>query len=393
MESLLPPVFELGIAFLLRKKVPLLVLVVAVVIAFVPFSDTVANEKLKAVYGTKTTMKAAHYVPDGGFVVVDVAVPQFQTNLLETLYPQRKTSQILVRVHSAAINPVDYKLRLPLFPFVRWFVPNGVARDFSGTVEMVVPGSDACGLKKGDQVFGIAGSGVLQEYIITSCAGKALKPKKLSFDEAAGLPVASGTSYDAVTRNGSIEGKKVLVIGGSGATGSAGVQIAHLLGAHVTTICSSSNSEFVKSLGADEVVDYRSPDWQQQLAKLAPFDLIYDTVSSPEDTNYVPLTFHLLTPNGHYVSINGQPLEFLGAIIYVATGHHVWRQEKYELILPDFDKKLMDNIAGMVVEKGMKVITNTRYTKLTTETVNEAFAQQKGRRAKGKIIFSFLGEE
>lgn len=90
-----------------------------------------------------------------GFDVQQVPLPIFTSTLLESLVPGRKSTQLLVRVKAAAINPIDFKLPLPLLPFLRWVLPNGVGRDFAGVVEMVVPGNDDCSYKIGDEIFGI----------------------------------------------------------------------------------------------------------------------------------------------------------------------------------------------------------------------------------------------
>eukprot|EP01127_Copromyxa_protea_P004856 TRINITY_DN14677_c0_g1_i1.p1 TRINITY_DN14677_c0_g1~~TRINITY_DN14677_c0_g1_i1.p1 ORF type:complete len:394 (-),score=86.90 TRINITY_DN14677_c0_g1_i1:257-1279(-) len=335
-------------------------------------------------------MKAAMYVP-GDFEVVDVPLPEFKTKLWYSLFPQDKPTTMLIRVRNAAINPVDYKVPFPLFPFLRWFVSNGVAKDVSGTVLAVNLGNDGCALKVGDDIFGkisaISG-GTLQEYAVVECKAIAVKPKDLPFDVASAFGVAAGTSYEAITKHGSVKGKRVLVIGGSGGTGSVGVRLAHILGAHVTTICSGSNAEFVKSLGADEIIDYKSPSWEKVLKESQPFDLIYDTVTSLEDQDYVPLAIQALAKDGHYVAINGQVLDWIHTFLEKITKHH-FGASNYELLLPDFSSQHYEAMGQMATDpkNPLKIPIDTKYPSVTTENVHKGFEKLKSRRTRGKIVF------
>lgn len=135
-----------------------------------------------------------------GLEVSQVPMPRFHTSLLNSIRGTNPT-RLLIRVHSAAINPVDYKLRAPLLPFIRWIKPNGVARDFSGTVELVIPGNDGCTLKKGDEVFGVAPEGALQEYTITTCAGN---QKCSSFAYPLQVRPLSRSKYPSTQRQASV---------------------------------------------------------------------------------------------------------------------------------------------------------------------------------------------
>lgn len=168
MESVLPLAVETFLLLFLRKRPTLLIVVAAVAILFVPIPDNASNLKLQKFYGDKTTMKAAVYVPNGGrdytilflelfsdFEVTQVPLPQFHNTLLESV-TRVKATQLLIRVKAAAINPVDFKLRLPTLPILRWFIPNSVGRDFSGVVEMVIAGDDECTFRPGDEIFGVS---------------------------------------------------------------------------------------------------------------------------------------------------------------------------------------------------------------------------------------------
>ena len=172
--------------------------------------------------------------------------------------------EVLVRIQAASANPVDWHLvrgepglvrliaglRAPKDPFV--------GGDGAGVVEAVGPGVTS--LAVGDEVFGTT-LGSFSELARAKAERLAPKPARLSFDEAAAIPVAGCTALQALRDHGRIEaGQRVLVIGASGGVGSYAVEIAKSFGAHVTGVCSTANVDYVRSLGADDVVDYTRGD-------------------------------------------------------------------------------------------------------------------------------------
>jgi NADPH:quinone reductase-like Zn-dependent oxidoreductase len=184
--------------------------------------------------------------------------------LRETEAPTAKDDQVLVRVHAASVNPLDWhRLRGQPF-FVRgsegWRRPRntGLGVDLAGTVEAV--GRDVTELRPGDEVFGMS-IRTLADYAAVSPEGLAPKPANTTFEQAAAVPLAALTAVQAL-RNGGVEaGQSVLVSGASGGIGTFAVQIAKALGAEVTGVCSTRNVELVRSLGADDVVDYTREDF------------------------------------------------------------------------------------------------------------------------------------
>src|SRR6185503_19012595 len=175
-------------------------------------------------------------------------------------------NQVLVKVHASSINPVE------------WYGTSGQPRimrlqggiglpsdwklgyDMSGTVEAV--GSKVTRFKPGDEVYGGA-HGALAEYVVAREAGSiVLKPPNLSFEEAAGIPIAGITALQGLRDTGGLKpGQKVLINGASGGVGTFAVQIAKALGADVTAVCSTRNIEMVRSIGADHVIDYTQTDF------------------------------------------------------------------------------------------------------------------------------------
>lgn len=188
---------------------------------------------------------------------------------------------ILVRVRACSVNPYDCHVAVAGLPYIARFGaglrrPNqpGLGFDFAGTVEAV--GSTAAGLEVGAEVYGF-GTAVFAEYAVTGAA-VARKPANLGFEEAAAAPTAALTALQAVRDKGQAHpGQQVLINGASGGVGTFAVQIAKAAGAEVTGVCSATNVELVRSLGADHVVDYGVEDFTRTARR---YDLLIDMAGS-----------------------------------------------------------------------------------------------------------------
>lgn len=202
-----------------------------------------------------------------------------------------KPTQVRIEVSAAGINPIDWKLIefggkfLTASPTTR--NPFRVGFDVSG--EIVQVGCEVQRLRVGDFVFGssdFASTGTVAEYVDLEERFVAYKPATLSFNEAATVPLAALTSYQALTVFGNLQkGQNVLILGASGGTGMFGVQLALALGAgKVTATTSFRNVDFVRSLGAQQVVDYTKEKWSDLLAPHS-VDLIYDCGVEPASWN------------------------------------------------------------------------------------------------------------
>lgn len=192
--------------------------------------------------------------------------------------PEPKKGEVLVNVRAAGVNPVDYKIR------------NGSARILTSRKFPKTPGSEIAGIvektgkkeskfKKGDRVYGMTGlgGGGYSRYLCIDESYLALMPEKLSFQEAATIPLAGLTAWQSLVDKGLVSaGSHVLINGASGGVGMFGVQIAKFHHAIVTAICSDKNIEFVKELGADFVVNYREKDFTTLSKK---FDIVFDAVA------------------------------------------------------------------------------------------------------------------
>ncbi|MEP6821691.1 MAG: NAD(P)-dependent alcohol dehydrogenase [Chthoniobacterales bacterium] len=215
--------------------------------------------------------------------------------------PVPNDSQVLIKVRAASINPYDWHFMRGI-PYVMRFEA-GLRKpkdlrfggDVAGQVEAL--GKNVTQFKPGDEVFGLC-SGAFAEY----CLGRsklALKPKNMSFEQAAAVPVAAVTALQALRDKGKIQpGQKVLINGASGGVGTFAVQIAKSFGANVTGVCSGRNAELVRSLGADRVIDYTKEDFSKGEER---YDLIIDNVGTQPLSGFR----RVLKANGRCVLIGG----------------------------------------------------------------------------------------
>jgi NADPH:quinone reductase-like Zn-dependent oxidoreductase len=323
--------------------------------------------------GAASTMRAILYGANKTFELKTVPVPT------------PTATQVRVRVHAASINPVDYKL--PGFPILGWLLRGkGVGLDFSGVVDSCASSS----FKVGDRVVGNC-SGALADYVVAECAACAKLPNSVTFSDAASLPTVALTSLQALMDNGFQPGHKVLVFGASGGCGSIGVQLAKAAGAaHVTGVCSGANAEAVRALGCDVVADYTLGDaaLQSLLATQAPYDMTYDTVTSPEDKDYEPMSRMVLKPGGMHVAINGRGSDWLRALLSSALGLNLHRRS-HKLFLKRSDGAGLAQIMDWVAQGKVKPQVEQRYA-FTLPDVEAAFTRLKGRRTKGKLVIDVV---
>jgi len=227
-------------------------------------------------------MKAAVYTKYG---------PPNVLELKEIEKPSPKDNEMLVKIHAATVTSGDVRLRSSDFPPLFWlparlifgmFRPKKkiLGHELSGTIEEI--GKNVTKFKVGDAIFGtttMLKTGSYAEYICLPQEWKngvvALKPENLGFKEAAALPVGAMTAMFLLNKANLKEGQKVLVYGASGSVGSYAVQLADRKGSKVTGVCSGTNFEMVKSLGAEQVIDYKVEDYSERDEK---FDIVFDAV-------------------------------------------------------------------------------------------------------------------
>ena len=213
--------------------------------------------------------------------------------------PVPEPGEVLIRVVAAGVNPIDWKFRAGwLREMVKLDFPVTPGIDLAGTVESV--GTAVAGIARGAEVFG-RGGGTYAEYAIAPGDGVALKPAGLSFEQAATLGVGGVTAWCGLFDGAGLEaGQRLLVHGGAGGVGSLAVQLGKWKGAHVSATASSGNVDFVRSLGADEVIDYASTRFEDVLHDL---DVVYDTVGG----EVTDRSWGVLRPGGTLIVIGAMP--------------------------------------------------------------------------------------
>lgn len=210
--------------------------------------------------------------------------------------PQPADGEVLVRVRAASINPIDWKFRSGISAKQ---LPAVLGNDISGTVER----SLADGFAEGDDVFGFAPKGGYAEFAAVPAGAIAKKPAGVSHDQAAALPVAGLTAWQALFDRGGLQsGQTLLVAGAAGGVGHLAVQFGKHAGARVIGTGSARNREFVLSLGADEFVDYSSQDVAESVSDA---DVVFDTVGGETTRTLVPS----VREGGTIVVIAGAPPE------------------------------------------------------------------------------------
>lgn len=217
--------------------------------------------------------------------------------------PEIGPDDLLIRAVAASVNPVDWKIRRGyLAQMLNHPLPLTLGWDVSGIVEQV--GANVTTFKQGDAVYSrpdIRRNGTYAEYVAVRASEVALKPATISHVEAASLPLVSITAWEAlITAAGLTSGQRVLIHAGAGGVGSIAVQLAKAKGAHVTATASAAKADFVRSLGADEVIDYRNP---MAFAAARDLDIVFDTIGG--DTQEA--SWAMLKPGGFLVSITQPP--------------------------------------------------------------------------------------
>ena len=208
--------------------------------------------------------------------------------------PEPQAGEVLVKVHAAGVNPVDWKIRGGAGQRMGMTLPIHLGSEIAGTVEKL--GDGVSGLEQGNAVYGIIKAGGFAEYAVAKAADMALKPAGLDFIHAAAVPLGALTAWQAMFDvAGLASGQRLLVTSSSGGVGSLAVQLAKAKGAHVTAMASGRNEEYVRSLGVDEFIDYTRQPFEQVARDM---DVVFDTVGG--DT--FQCAFHTLRKGGFLVT-------------------------------------------------------------------------------------------
>ena len=312
--------------------------------------------------------------------------PPAVLQLEDVARPVPADDELLVQVHAAAANPLDWHY-MRGEPFIMR-LSSGLGRpqdsrlgvDYAGVV--VAVGKDVTRFKPGDAVFG-GRTGAFAEYLTAREGGAVVhKPNNISFEEAAAVPIAAITALQAVRDKGKVQaGQRVLVNGASGGVGTYAVQIAKVLGAEVTGVSSTRNLELVRSLGADHVIDYTQQDFT---AGTRPYDVIIDNVGSHSLLAYR----RVLAPDGIVVMVGSTSRDpWLGPLarplMALVLGPFV--SQRFVMLLAELNPADLETLRGLLEAGEMRSVIDRRYG---LAEVPAAIAYLEEGRARGKVIIN-----
>lgn len=295
-------------------------------------------------------------------------------------------NQVIVKVKAAALNPNDVRMALGYMTLFTSAAVPGV--DVAGIVTAV--GSAVSRLSSGHRVHGLAhfrACGCFAEYVVMNEDSLVLIPEALSFSHAASLPCVAETSLQALQAADLRSGQSVLILGGSGGTGSAAIQIAKAIGATVIVTCSERNSELCKSLGASETIDYNKEDFGTRTGQ---YDVVLDCVGA--NANFGKGK-HVLRRGGRFVAIafdtdNEGPLT-VGRLLKFSlslscTKVLSWFSScSFQFITCFGDRRLLEQVDTMVKDGKMRAVIDSEYR---LEQFREAYDRQATGRVRGKVV-------
>ena len=309
--------------------------------------------------------------------------------------PSITENAVLVKVHAASINPLDlrvlegeFKAILPIkFPFI-------LGNDFAGTVAQV--GSNVTQFKVGDEVYAKTDlNGAFAEYTVVQQASLALKPKNIPMEHAASLPLVSLTAWQALVEIAKVKsGQKVLIHAGSGGVGSIAIQLAKHLGATVATTTSGKNTRWVRELGADIIIDYKTMDFEQELKD-------YDVVLDTQGGKTLEKSLSVIKRGGRIISISGPPdrafaetikanwlLKFIIPLLSWSIRNKAKKRDiTYSFLFMQPNGQQLSQISHLVEIGKIKPVVDTEYD---FSKIKEALEYVNTGRAKGKIILKIV---
>ena len=314
-------------------------------------------------------------------------------NLVEIPLPEIGENEVLAEIHAASINPLDSKIRDgTLKLLIKYKMPLILGNDFSGVVAKV--GAKVTRFKVGDEIYGRprkSSIGTFAEYISIHENDIALKPKNLSFEEAASVPLVGLTAYQALHDIFQLQkGQKILIQAGAGGVGSFAIQLAKLMGATVATTTSEAGTDLVKSLGADEIINYKTEKFEDILGN-------YDAVFATLGGEILERSFKIIKDGGQIVSLSGLPnarfakedgLGFLKTMLLSAASYKLTKLEKkhrvqYTFMFVKASGEQLSTITNFIESGEIKPIIDRVFP---FDDVEKAMKYSETGRAKGKII-------
>ncbi|MGN4445085.1 NADP-dependent oxidoreductase [Bacillus cereus group sp. MYBK79-1] len=313
--------------------------------------------------------------------------------MAEVPTPEINEYEVLAEIHAASINPIDFKIRDgKVKMLLKYEMPLILGNDFSGVIIKV--GSKVTRFKVGDEIYARPRKnkiGTFAEYIAIHEEDIALKPKNLSFEEAASIPLVGLTSYQALHDIMHLQkGQKILIHAGSGGVGTFAIQLAKIMGATVTTTASEAGSDLVKSLGADEIINYKTEKFEEILKD---YDAVFDTIGGTT----LEKSFDIIKSGGNIVSVSGMPNArfgkefgsgFFKTLLFSLASRKLTALEKkhnaqYSFLFMKPSGDQLRTIANYIETGEIKPVIDRVFP---FEDAQKAMEYSEAGRAKGKII-------
>ncbi|WP_406843296.1 NADP-dependent oxidoreductase [Flavobacterium soyae] len=307
--------------------------------------------------------------------------------------PKLKDNDILVEVHAAGINLLDSKIKSGEFKLILPYkLPLILGHDAAGVV--VQAGKNVKKFKIGDQVYARPADhriGTFAEFIAIDEKDAALKPKNISMEEAASIPLAALTAWQVLIERAQIKaGQKVFIQAGSGGVGTLAIQLAKHLGAVAASTTSAKNFDLLKDLGTDIVIDYQNSDFENILSD-------YDVVLNSQDQKTLEKSLKILKPGGKLISISGPPTPdfakeigtpwFIKIILsLVSSGIRKKARNKnveYSFLFMKADGQQLSKITALIEADIIKPVIDKIFP---FDKTNEALSYVESGRAKGKVV-------
>lgn len=298
--------------------------------------------------------------------------------------PECGPNEVRVAVRAASINPYDWHqmtgkpLLMRIGGGIKKPKSNRLGLDVSGVVESV--GNNIRNLSVGDEVFGCA-EGAYAEYVCAKEDTLVKKPANISFEQAAAVPVGALTALQGLRDHGQLKpGQHVLVNGASGGVGTYAVQLAKYLGGKVTAVCSTKNTELVRSLGADYVVDYKKDDFTENNNA---YDLILDNMGNRKIAHYK----RCLTSAGTYVVIGAPKSKILGPVSHMLKSLIAFKfgSRRAAIFMAQQKRDDLELFSELLLAGTIKSVIDKTYP---FDEISEAFDHLETGHARGKIVIS-----
>jgi NADPH:quinone reductase-like Zn-dependent oxidoreductase len=325
--------------------------------------------------------------------VVDRYGKKGALRLSESPIPELRDDEVLVRVHAAGVNLLDAKIRSGEFKLILPYrLPLILGHDVAGVVVKVGPRVRQ--FKLGDEVYARPDDfriGTFAEFVPVKEASLAIKPKGLTMEEAASIPLVALTAWQVLIEKANLKkGQRVFIQAGSGGVGTFAIQLAKHLGATVATTTSATNLALVKSLGADVVIDYKTQDFEDVLRD-------YDVVLNSQDAKTLEKSLRVLKPGGKLISISGPPdPDFAKEIGSSWILGHLMRLLSYRIrkkakrLRVSYSFHFMKANGDQLREIGRLIDSRTIRPVVDRvfpfESTNDAIAYVESGRAKGKVV-------